>query len=238
MNAIITGASKGIGKAIAEKLVSQGMNVAICARNENDLAATVNELKSINSNVQIFSQACDLSNTNEVKKFGNNVLAAFDTIHLLINNAGTFIPGDISNEAEGNLENLINLNLYSAYHLTRTILPSMMKNDNESGTRGHIINMSSVAALKAYTHGGAYSISKYALEGFSKNLREELKPHLIKVTSIQPGATMSDSWKGSGIADDRIMRAQDIADMVWAIYNLSPQAVVEDILLRPQLGDL
>jgi short-subunit dehydrogenase len=98
--------------------------------------------------------------------------------------------------------------------------------------------MSSVAALKAYPGGGAYSMSKFALEGFSKNLREELKGDLIKVTTVNPGATMSDSWKGSGIDESRIMRAQDIADMIYAVSGLSPQAVVEELVMRPQLGDV
>jgi NADP-dependent 3-hydroxy acid dehydrogenase YdfG len=95
-----------------------------------------------------------------------------------------------------------------------------------------------VAALKAYPQGGAYSISKYALDGFSKNLREELKPHFIKVSTVNPGATMSDSWSGSGIDEARIMRPEDIADIIWTVFNLSPQTVVEEIVLRPQLGDL
>jgi NADP-dependent 3-hydroxy acid dehydrogenase YdfG len=104
--------------------------------------------------------------------------------------------------------------------------------------RGHIFNMSSVAALKAYPMGGSYSISKYALEGFSKNLRAEMMPYGIKVTTINPGATMSDSWKGSGISPERIMEADDIAAVIWNAYQLSPQAVVEEIVLRPLLGDL
>jgi short-subunit dehydrogenase len=76
------------------------------------------------------------------------------------------------------------------------------------------------------------------LEGFSKNLREELKPHLIKVSTVNPGATMSDSWSGSNVDENRIMRPQDIADIIWMLFNLSPQTVVEEIVLRPQLGDL
>jgi short-subunit dehydrogenase len=92
--------------------------------------------------------------------------------------------------------------------------------------------------LNAYANGGAYSISKFALLGFSKNLREEMKPNGIKVTAVLPGATMSASWKGANIDPERIMVANDIATMVYAASQLSPQAVVEDIILRPQLGDL
>ena len=102
----------------------------------------------------------------------------------------------------------------------------------------HIFNICSIASLQAYANGGSYSISKYALLGFSKNLREELKPHQIKVTAVLPGAAYTDSWIGSGVDEKRIMEANDVATMVYAAAQLSPQACVEEILLRPQLGDL
>ena len=154
-------------------------------------------------------------------------------VDVLINNAGQFLPGSIHDEAEGTLEQLIEVNLYSAYHLTRALLPGMMARRS-----GHIFNICSVASLQAYPNGGAYSISKWALAGFSANLREELKPHGVKVTSIYPGAAYTDSWIGSGVDPQRIMEAADVAEMVYAASRLSPQATVEEILLRPQLGDL
>jgi short-subunit dehydrogenase len=104
--------------------------------------------------------------------------------------------------------------------------------------QGHIFNICSIASLQAYANGGSYSISKFALLGFSKNLREELKPHGIKVTAVCPGATLSASWDGFDIDPKRIMEAADIAKMVLAASQLSSMAVVEDIILRPQLGDL
>jgi short-subunit dehydrogenase len=104
--------------------------------------------------------------------------------------------------------------------------------------KGHIFNLCSIASIAAYKNGGAYSISKFALYGFSKNLREELKAYNIKVTAVLPGAAYTDSWSGSGIDPKRIMEAKDVADMIWAASQLSPQACVEDILMRPQHGDL
>lgn len=128
---------------------------------------------------------------------------------------------------------MLNVNLFSAYHLTRALLPGMIKNKS-----GHIFNVCSIASLKAYANGGSYSISKYALMGFSKNLREELKPFNIKVTSIYPGAVYTSSWEGADVLPSRIMEVNDIAEMVYAASILSPQACVEDIVLRPFLGDL
>ena len=143
------------------------------------------------------------------------------------------MPGGVCDEPEGTLEKMIAVNLYSAYHLTRAFLPKMI-----AAKRGHIFNMCSIASLNAYKNGGSYSISKFALMGFSKNLREELKAHHIKVTAVYPGAVMTDSWSGFDNSDNRIMVADDVAKMILASSKLSPQAVVEDIILRPQLGDL
>ena len=98
--------------------------------------------------------------------------------------------------------------------------------------------MCSVASLGAYENGGSYSISKFALNGFSQNLREEMKAHHIKVTAVFPGAVMTDSWGDYDNTSNRIMQANDIAKMIYAAAQLSPQACVEEILIRPQLGDL
>jgi short-subunit dehydrogenase len=103
---------------------------------------------------------------------------------------------------------------------------------------GQIFNICSIASLAAYENGGAYSISKFALLGFSKNLRLEIKDQGIKVTAVCPGAVYTNSWSGSGVDPKRIMEARDIAKMIYAATQLSPQAVVEDIVMRPQLGDL
>jgi len=233
MITVITGASKGIGRAIAERFIREGSHLAICSRHEEELLQTKNELQALNPDACIMSMVCDLSIQEAAQAFGEAVLNTFSTVDVLVNNAGRFLPGELSTESEGTLEAMIATNLYSAYHLTRTLLPAMIARRS-----GHIFNMSSVAGLQAYPQGGSYSISKFALEGFSKNLREELKELSIKVTTVQPGATLSDSWKGSGVDENRIMQADDIAQMIWAATQLSPQAVVEEILLRPQLGDL
>jgi short-subunit dehydrogenase len=232
MNIVITGGSKGIGKAMAEKFAAAKNNIFICSRNEKELAATTNEInKKYSDSVQYFSS--DLSQKNEVLKFADWLLQKRIPIDILINNAGLFVPGNVYNEPEGNLEKMMNINLFSAYHLTRALLPQMMKNKS-----GHIFNISSIAALKAYNNGGSYSISKYALMGFSKNLREELKLFHIKVTTVYSGAVYTSSWEGADISPQRIMEVEDIANMIYAASLLSPQACVEDIVIRPQLGDL
>ena len=233
MNVVITGASKGFGRAIAETFAAGGHHLFICSRNEIDLYRAMEELMTRYPDIKIKAKARDISVKEQAIDFGEWLLANAYNIDVLVNNAGRFIPGSIHNENEGVLEEMMQTNVYSAYHLTRTLLPAMIKRKS-----GHIFNICSIASLNAYHNGGAYSISKFALHGFSKNLREELKPHQIKVTSVFPGAAYTDSWSGSGIDPNRIMESNDIASMIYAAACLSPQACVEDIIIRPQLGDL
>ncbi|MBN8786999.1 MAG: SDR family oxidoreductase [Terrimonas sp.] len=233
MNIIITGASKGFGKSIAEKFAANGWNVYMCSRTEKTLYQARDEIRQQYPSVKIEAKPFDLGSKAEVQAFGKWILSLNISIDVLINNAGSFEPGSVYNEPEGVLENMIAVNLYSAYHVTRTMISKMMEQK-----QGHIFNMCSIASLQAYTNGGAYSISKFALAGFSKNLREEMKPFGIKVTAIYPGAAYTDSWAGSGVDPKRIMESNDIAEMIYAAAKLSPQACVEDIVMRPQLGDL
>jgi short-subunit dehydrogenase len=233
MNVIITGASRGLGKAIAEKFAEAGDRLFLSSRQEDALNKTIAALRGQFPHSSISGKPFDLGAPDQARQFGHWVLDHAVSPDILVNNAGSFLPGSVYNEADGVLEELMAINLYAAYHLTRTLLPSMMKEK-----KGHIFNICSIASLQAYPNGGAYSITKFALAGFSRNLREEMKPHGIKVTAIYPGAAFTDSWAGSGIDPARIMESADVAAMLFAASRLSPQATVEDIVLRPQLGDL
>jgi short-subunit dehydrogenase len=237
MNVIVTGASKGIGRAVAEIFAANGHNLFLCSRGEVALYKTVEELMTRFPSVTVKAKPFDLSKKEEAIAFGNWCLS-FGTPDVLVNNAGLFEPGSVHSEADGLLESQMATNVYSAYHVSRTVLPKMMNRPSTSLGRGHIFNMCSIASLHAYANGGAYSISKFAMYGFSKNLREEMKPHGIKVTSVHPGAVMSDSWGNYDNSSKRIMEADDIAKMIYAASQLSSQACVEDIIIRPQLGDL
>lgn len=232
-NAIITGATQGIGKALAEKLLSEGFDIAVCARTQADLDRCRQQWMAIYPERTILAIAADMSNKQQVLLFAEKVLARFKEVEILVNNAGLFFPGLITTEPDGQLEYLMQLNLYSAYYLTRSVLPSFSR----SG-KGHIFNICSVASHKAYPNGGAYGISKYAMLGFSENLRLELMPMNIRVTSISPGATNSRSWEGAGIDPERMMEPEDVSDIIWSAYSLSAKANVETIIIRPIKGDL
>lgn len=232
MNIVITGASKGIGFAIAEIFAANGHDLYLTSKTPLALETAVATLRKQFPSVKLEAMSADLSIQKEVTAFANWCLEKTQP-HILINNAGYFVPGKLQDEADGQLQDQLNTNLFSAYHLTRALLPSML-----AQKAGHIFNICSIASLHAYENGGAYSISKFALLGFSKNLRLELKDKGIKVTAVCPGAVYTNSWSGSGVDPKRIMESSDIAKMVYASSQLSPQAVVEDIVMRPQLGDL
>lgn len=226
---LISGASRGIGLSIAQHFWSRNWNVALCARSVENL-----QKKFIsNSNQQAFIQSVDVKNKLALQAFAQAALKHFGKVDVLVNNAGQFIPGKVHEEPDGTLENLIETNLYSAYYLSKAIVANMK--DRKSGS---VFNICSVASLSAYPNGGSYSISKFAMLGFSKALREEMKEYNVKVTTLLPGATLTDSWSNAPYPESRFMKAEDIAQIIWDVVHLSANTVVEEILLRPVLGDI
>lgn len=229
---LVTGGTKGIGRAILERFAKEGFDIFTCARNKQDLNSLKAHLEENHPGIKVQAIAADLSKKEEVLRFSEAV-KAIGIPDVLVNNTGIFLPGALHSEPEGNFEYIMQTNLYSAYYLTRAFAQEMIKRRS-----GHIFSMGSIAGLTAYPNGGSYAVSKWAMLGMTKSFREELKPHRIKVTSILAGATFTDSWSGAGIPEDRFMTAADVAESVWGAYNLSPQTVVEEVIVRPQLGDI
>jgi short-subunit dehydrogenase len=230
---VVTGGTKGIGRAILEKFAAQGFDVATCSRNAQELSTLTRDLQHRHPGTSVYTPPADMAEKKQVIAFAAYVAGLNHPVDVLVNNAGFFIPGEISTEPEGTLESMINANLYSAYHITRGLVGKM-----KDARSGHIFNICSIASLKAYANGGSYAISKFAMLGFSKCLREELKSFNIRVTAVMPGATLTRSWEGAGLPDDRFMTPEDIADTVYAAHALSGRSVVEEIIIRPQLGDI
>jgi short-subunit dehydrogenase len=232
VNVIITGASRGLGKAIAEIFAENRHDLFLTSMHETGLYNALQDLINKFPSGTIKGKPFDLSKKDQAKEFGEWCLQNCSP-DVLINNAGSFAGANVHDEEEGALEEMIETNLYSAYHLTRILVTEMKKKKN-----GHIFNMSSIAGLKAYPGGGSYSISKFALHGFSVNLRAELKDFNIKVTTVFPGAAYTDSWAASGLDRKRFMEAEDIAKMIYSATQLSGKACVEEIIIRPQAGDI
>lgn len=230
---VVSGGTKGIGRAIVEEFVAKGFDAVVCARNREELTSVKNELEQKYPGITVFVQTTDMAVKEQVKAFADFVTSLQQPVTVLVNNAGYFVPGEIATEEEGALEKMMEANVYSAYHLTRGLVGAM-----QQSKQGHIFNMCSIASIKAYANGGSYAITKFALLGFSKCLREELKQDGIRVTAILPGATKTASWDGVDLPDERFMRAEDVAEIIYASYALSSRSVVEEILIRPQLGDI
>lgn len=229
---VVTGGTKGIGKAIVERFSREGYTIATCARSEGDLDALKLEVEEKYGN-KVLVNVSDISKKKAINDFIEFIRLTGKPVAVLVNNAGKFLPGQVHNEEEGVLENLIETNLYSAYRVTRGLVADMKKKK-----AGHIFNMCSTASITAYPNGGSYCISKFAMYGMSKVLREELKLEGIRVTSVMPGATLTASWDGVDIPEERFMKSEDVAEMVYATYQLSDRTVVEDLVIRPQMGDL
>ncbi len=223
----ISGGSRGIGLAIARRFYREGFQVIICARREEGLKQAEDELPGL------VTYICDLSNKQSVKDLVAKLRVVHGTLDILVNNGGVFLPGQLHKEEDAVFEKLIATNLFSAYYLSKGLLPDMIK-----AGKGIIVNMCSIASITAYEFGGAYSVSKYGMYGLSKSLREEMKEKGIRVIAMLPGATYTSSWEGMDIPEERMIPPEDIAELCWTACNMSERTVVEDIIIRPQLGDL
>ena len=228
---VVSGGTKGIGRALVTRFLRAGYAVATCARSATDLQALRADLAS----EQVHTLPADLSQPADCRRFADFVLGLRLPIQVLVHNTGAFTPGRLQDEpTDGSrLRQMLAVNLFSAYDLTQALLPAML-----ARRQGHIFTLCSTASLMAYPNGGSYGIAKFALYGFTKNLREELKDSGLRVTAVLPGATLTASWEGVSLPPERFIKAEDVAEAIFSAYSLSPQAVVEELLIRPQLGDI
>ncbi len=230
---IVTGATRGIGKAIAEKFLAQGFTLCFCGTNQDKVNALCELWRKRFGNDKVHALAVNLMHKDEVLKFAQFALNAMQGCEILVNNAGVFLPGSALEEEEGVFETMIQVNLAAAYHLTRAIVPQM-----KNLKFGHLFNICSTASITAYINGGSYCISKFGLLGMTKVLREELKGSQIAVTAVIPGATLTDSWGGSDLPNDRFMRPDEVAEAIFNAYGIAGNTVIEEIILRPRAGDI
>lgn len=226
--AVITGGTKGIGKSIVNKFLNEGFSVITCSRSTKDFEELQKELKSS----KMFFKETDLNKEKDVHSLCDFVSKKTPHIDVLVNNAGIFLPGSAHSGDEKTMTELLMVNFWSAFRLTSHITPGMIKRQ-----KGHIFNICSIANLGVYPPGNMYAISKYALHGYTRALRDELKNESVKVTAVHPGATESDSWKGSGVPSSRLASSEDLAKMIFDAYDLSERTVIEEIIIRPQEGD-
>lgn len=230
---LITGASQGIGAAIAKTFAREipGVRLALVARNAKNLRAVAARCAKLGATAETFP--CDVSDEASVAAMAAAVAKRFGAVDVLINNAGAFEMAPFGETTLAVFERMLSANLRSAFLVTRAFLPAMRKRKH-----GDIFFMSSVAGLGAYPNDAAYCAAKFGVTGLAKVLRAETKADGIRVCCVYPGATWSPSWSGSGVKPERIMPAEDVARAFLDVYRLSRRTVVEEIVLRPQRGDL
>lgn len=224
---IVTGGSKGIGLAISSKFLEEGYKVISISRTKGD----TDELKQrfADNFILMFG---DLTSKSDILRMTKEISETYKDIDVLVNNAGTFIPGQIQEEADGVFELMLSLNLAAAYHTTRALLPAMYNRN------AYIFNICSTASIMPYINGGSYCISKHALLGFSRVLRKELTGKGVNVSAILPGATKTESWDGTDLPDSRFIKPSSIADTIFLAWANKDNCVLEEILIRPVLGDI
>lgn len=226
MNAVITGATKGIGRAIALALAKQGYNIAMCARDVNELLAMEADLREFG--VDVLLKSADCSVKVEVIAFAEELTRHFSRIDVLVNNVGVFMPGSLLDEEDEVFETQQQVNVNAAYYFSKRI-GKLMRTQRS----GHIFNVCSVASKTVVENGGSYSVTKAGLLSLNHVLRMELAPHNVKVTALIPGPTLTSSWEGTSITSEKFVQPEDIAKSVLHIINLSSGVNVDELILTP-----
>lgn len=232
-NALITGATKGMGRAIAIALAKQGVNIAINSRKADELEAFKTELLQINPAIKVFTAVADGSNKKQLLQFAADAKQALGDVQILVNNLGTYAYSSILDDSDELFEQMINTNLVPAYELYRFFGKSMIANGE-----GHIFNICSIAAKDPIAEAGSYTVTKAALLSLNHVMRLEMQPHGVKVTAVIPGSTLTASWDGQDVDKNKMVLPGDIASAVVNVYNMSAGANVDEIIIKPAYGQL
>lgn len=232
-NALITAATKGMGRATAIALARDGISLAICARNQQELEAFKLELLEMNPGIQVMTQTVDGSVKDQLLGFAASAEKELGFISIIVNNLGMFDPVSILDESDEAFDKQLNTNLMPAYHLYKHFGKKMI-----AKREGHIFTICSVAALDPIAAAGSYSVTKVALLGLTKVMRAEMQPHGVKVTAVIPGSTLTNSWAGTTISEDKFILPEDIASAIVNTYKMSAGANVDEIIIRPVTGQV
>jgi 3-oxoacyl-[acyl-carrier protein] reductase len=225
--AVITGAGRGIGAAIARELSGLGATAVLCGRTKATLEATAKSI--VESGGKAEAVACDVSSLESVDTAAKHVEALFGRVDILVNNAGIGgFGGPLHQLQPDSWDQILNINLRGVYYVTRAFAPMMIR-----ARSGHIINISSLAGKNALPNGAAYAASKWGLNGLTYSLAEELRGHNIRVAVICPGSTNTDLSPHAGKDPAKMLQPEDVAHTVAMLVTQAPQSFISEILLRP-----
>jgi NAD(P)-dependent dehydrogenase (short-subunit alcohol dehydrogenase family) len=226
--ALVTGGSRGIGKAIAMQLAALGAAVSVCGRDEEKLIFATRELEA--AGTKVFSQRADVTKEPEIRSFVEATEKQLGGITILVNNAGTGGGGfgAIQEKSEEEWDQVMNTNLKSVFFVSRAVIPGMIQRRG-----GDIINISSLAGKNTFAGGGIYCASKWGLQGLSGCMAEDLRAHGIRVSVICPGSVATD-FRGRGPKDpSKVLTADDVAHAVCMVATQGPQSFISEVHLRP-----
>ncbi|QDX95342.1 3-oxoacyl-[acyl-carrier protein] reductase [Brevibacillus laterosporus] len=222
--ALITGAGKGIGRAIAIALAKEGAHLGLVARTESDLQDLATELqKTYGITVRIAT--ADISNRSDVEAAYAKVKAELGSIDILINNAGTASFGTVTDMAPEEWERIISVNLFGTYYMTYAVLPDMIAQNS-----GNIINVASTAGERGFATGSAYCASKFAVMGFTESVLQEVRKHNIRVTALTPSTVNTELAVNAGLkigGEDHMMQPEDVAELALATLRLPERVFVK-----------
>jgi short-subunit dehydrogenase len=231
MVAWVTGAGRGIGAAIAKELAHAGSRVVLSSRHREELQQTAQDIVSRSGQAEIM--VCDVTRNQEVQATVAGIRTLWGPVAILINNAGLAVFRKIIDTREEDWDAMMQANAKSAFLCSQAVLPDMI-----AGQSGHIINIVSVAGRQPFYNCGGYCAAKYALHGFTDVLRMETRKHGIRVTAVMPGATDTAIWGDAQVDRRRMMSPEEVARAVVAICDPNSPAMVEELVIRPQGGDL
>lgn len=232
MVVVVTGASQGIGRAIAEAFATKDeARVALVARTRTKLETVADQCRARGGEALVVPT--DVTDDEAVAELAETVQNEWGVPDVLVNNAGTFTYAPLEELTLDGFREQVNVNLTGTFAVTQAFLPSMREREE-----GHLFFMGSVASIMAYPGNAGYCAAKHGVRGLARVVREETKDEGIRVTTVLPGATWTPTWEGIDLPQDRFMPPKDVARTVVDAYHLSDRTVLEELVLRPQEGDV
>ena len=224
--ALVTGASRGIGFAIAETLARLGAKVAICARDVKKLEAAADKLRA--SGYEVLASRADVTRASDIASLVQKTVQAFGPIEILVNNAGIGYFGPIQSATEENWDNVLDTNLKSVFLVTKAVAPGMIERRT-----GHVVNIASLAGKNTFKNGGVYCASKWGLMGLTGCMAEDLREFGIRASAICPGSVNTEFSPHTGKDGSKLLQSDDIAHAVEMIVTQAPESFISEVLMRP-----